>query len=174
MDIILVIIFSIVAILIYSLYLSISARAIRKSIGVPTGEIKYADGARIIKSKVFYSSKYQLKGKPDMIILQDNQFIPVEHKPSAEKIYNSYIMQLMVYCLLVEEAYGVTPDYGVLVLKNGKKEKLDFTENVKKELLNILNDMREILNNEKVLVAPIGQRKCSSCGYEKLCEKIKL
>lgn len=157
---------------ILSLYFSELAKSIREGIGVPPGEIKYIDSVRVIKPKVLYSEKYKLKGKPDMIILENNQFIPIEHKPTSEKVYTAHIMQLLAYCLLAEETYRVTPSYGILVLKDSKKEKVDFTEEGREKLINVLTEMRDILDKNEMPVHLVGQKKCSSCGYEKMCEKL--
>lgn len=160
------------AFLTYSLYLKESTKLIRQSIGMPPGEIKYVDGVRVVRPKVLYSSKYKLKGKPDMIILQNNQFIPIEHKPTSKKVYSTHIMQLMAYCLLVEENYEITPSYGILVLKEGKKKRIDFTEKRREELINILDKMREMLNRSEIPFYSVRQKRCRSCGYEKICKRL--
>lgn len=158
--------------LIISGYLRKSANLEREKFGIPPGEIKYIDSVRVVKPKVLYSNKYRLKGKPDMIILQDNQFIPIEHKPTSNKVFDNHIMQLMAYCLLVEEVYKIRPDYGILVLKDGKKEKIKFTDERREKLIDVLEEMREIISKSKMPYHFIGKNKCRSCGYEKFCRNI--
>ena len=48
-----------------------------------------------------------------------NALIPVEQKPSARRLQPSHILQVAAQCLLVEEAYGVRPPYGVVALSGG-------------------------------------------------------
>ena len=82
-------IFIAAGLLVYSEYSGNSAVSLRRSMGIPDGEIRYVDSARVLKPKALYSEKYQLKGKPDMIVLENEQFIPVEYKPSAARVYPS-------------------------------------------------------------------------------------
>jgi len=48
------------------------------------------------------------------------KLIPVEQKPLRWRIHDSHVTQLAAECLLVSEAYGVRPPYGLLVLADGK------------------------------------------------------
>jgi len=157
------------AFLIYSFLQYLKIKKMRISIGIPKGEIKYIDGIRMIKPKVLYSKRFNLKGRPDLIILKGKEFIPLEDKPEAERVYPEHLMELMAYCLLIEESFGLTPTHGILVLKDGRTEKISFTKKERERLLNTLGEMRGILKENKIPSPPEGEEKCSRCQYYEEC-----
>lgn len=156
----------------FSVYFRRSSTSLRKRFGVPPGKIRYVDGIRMLSPKVLYSRKYELKGKPDMIILENKQFIPIKHKPTSTKAYENHIIQLIAYCILVEETYGITPSHGVLVLKDGKKEQVEFTEKRREKLLEILQHMRQMFDAQQAPAYFTRFQKCRTCRYERICNEL--
>lgn len=90
------------------------AKTFVKSNGLVEGELLYSDLDR--PAQTMRSEKYELSGRPDYIVRRGQDFIPVELKTgrTPEEPHVSHLMQLGVYCLLVEEAYGRRPPFGVL------------------------------------------------------------
>src|SRR5437763_1640343 len=79
-------------------------------------EVVYSDsGAWEKVAEPLFSARYGLTGKPDYILQGRDGVIPVEVKPlrQAEQPYESDILQLAAYCLLLEEAWDETPPYGL-------------------------------------------------------------
>ena len=66
--------------------------------------------------EILYSKTLSLSGKPDYLIKESGMVFPVEvktgHTPNSP--YVNHTMQLMAYCLLVEENYGIRPTGGFL------------------------------------------------------------
>jgi hypothetical protein len=59
-------------------------------------------------------------GKPDYLLQRREGLIPVEVRPTrrAKQPYESDMMQLAAYCLLVEVCLGERPPYGLLRYAN--------------------------------------------------------
>ncbi len=93
----------------------------KKSLGLPAGVIIYADaGAWKKVEKPFYDAELGLTGKPDYVVKRHGHLIPVEIKSTwaPEKPYDSHIMQLASYCLLLERNYQERPPFGLIKYKN--------------------------------------------------------
>lgn len=82
--------------------------------GLVEGELAYSDLDR--PAETLRAEKYELSGRPDYIVRRHGRYIPVELKTgrTPDAPHDSHLMQLGVYCLLVEENYGVRPTHGVL------------------------------------------------------------
>src|ERR671925_154705 len=78
----------------------------RQAAGLPGGRVIYTDtrGWGKLEKPLFYQA-LGLTGKPDYLIQQNGQIIPVEVKSSRapEAPYDSHIYQLASYCLLAEK-----------------------------------------------------------------------
>ncbi len=93
--------------------------------------------------KALFSSKYKLAGKPDFILHTKDGLLPLEIKSSRRpyRPYFSDVMQLVSYCLLLEER-GDKPRYGFLQYKSGKAFSVPYTEGLKSHLLKVMGEMR--------------------------------
>lgn len=129
---------------------------------IPDGEIP---------SKTLFSEKYKLVGKPDIILKKGLEYFPIEVKSSAakDKPYPSHILQLAVYCLLIEEHYGTRPSYGILRYKN-REFKIPYTKELRNSLLTQIKSIRNT-DPEKDKLPPICEniQKCRHCGYAWYC-----
>ena len=118
----------------------------RKRFGILNQELTYSDSEQL-PGEVLYSRKISLAGKPDYIIKQNGIYIPVEIKTgrTPRQPYENHTMQLMAYCFLVEEKYGVRPPGGYL--KYPEKEfHIAFTDEAKEGITSIV---KEILQRKK-------------------------
>jgi CRISPR-associated exonuclease Cas4 len=89
------------------------------------------------------SERYGLVGRPDHLVRLGHALIPVEQKPSARRLQPSHVLQVAAQCLLVQEAYGVRPPYGVVALSGGIEERVPFTPSLERQLLATMAEMRE-------------------------------
>ena len=68
-----------------------------------------------------------------------------------------------------QDAYGVRPPYGVVVLAHGMRERVTFTEPLERGVVRAMAEMRRVLATGK----PQGPRwegaKCRACGYHPVC-----
>lgn len=116
--------------------------------------------------KALFSSKYRLVGKPDFILHTKDGPLPLEikHSKRPNQPYFSHVMQLISYCLLMEER-GDRPKYGFIQYREGKAFSITYTEAMKASLLKIMGEMRSCTDKPKV----VRRNKCERCGYREEC-----
>lgn len=140
----------------------------RSRIGLTGGAVVGADDSRL-GVPTLRSSRLGLVGRPDHLLRAGNALIPVEQKPTARRVQPSHVMQVAAQCLLVEEAYGVRPPFGIVVLAGGTRAKVPFTPDLERRLLTTMADMRELVATQTEpgprWVAP----KCQACSFVDTC-----
>ncbi len=165
--------FALILIIVGWLSLSHSTILRRKS-GLPTGRLIYADTneAWSPNDKPLYSATYRLTGKPDYLVEMPEAPIPVEVKstPTPKIPYLGHLLQLAAYCLLVEETTGRPPPYGLLKYADALYE-VDFTQELRRELLDTLAEIRQAHVAETVNRDHDQPNKCLSCGFNEICEE---
>jgi CRISPR-associated exonuclease Cas4 len=147
----------------------------RRQSSLPPGRVLYSDtiqGER--PHKTFVSLRYGLKGRPDYIVSAREGMIPVEIKsglrPSTGRPYDSHLMQLASYGLLLEENFPEPVPFGVIRYRDGEV-KVNFTPHLRTRLLALLDEMRE------ARATPVVQRnhshawRCAGCGFRDLCDQ---
>lgn len=141
--------------------------------GLPVGRLIYADThSRDWQptDKPLYSAAHNLVGKPDYIVETKKGLIPVEVKSgrTPEVPYFGHILQLAAYCLLIEETSGQTPPHGLLKYSDALYE-VDFTRELRRELLDTLADMRQTRQFDDVARNHNQPGKCAACGFKTGC-----
>jgi len=140
-----------------------------KSTKVPTPVYKsktiYSDHKEK-PEKALFSSKYGLVGKPDFILHTKDGLLPLEikHSNRPNQPYFSHVMQLISYCLLIEEAKGAKPKYGFIQYKRGKPFAVPYTEGRKSFLIKTMQEMRDYIDSGES-PKPIRKYRCKKCGY---------
>ncbi len=145
----------------------------RASSGLPQGRVIYTDtGAQRRLTRPLFSREHLLTGKPDYLVDDGADVIPVEVKssPAPTQPYRSHLLQLAAYCLLVEEKYGRRPPYGIVRYADRTFE-VDYTRELEQELLNTLDDMRADLASGDAPRNHDEVRRCRACGYAEHCDK---
>ena len=107
-------------------------------------KIKYSDHAEK-PAQPFFSYKYGLVGKPDYILHTKDGLIPLEIKstPKPNEPYFNQVMQVIAYCLLLEEKTGIAPKYAFLQHKGSRDNFcIKYTQERKEFLIKTLNEMR--------------------------------
>jgi len=115
--------------------------------------------------EALFSSKYGLVGKPDFILHTKDGLIPLEikHANKPRQPYFSHVMQLISYCLLIEEVKGEKPKYGFIQYKDGKPFSIPYTYNMKSFLIKTMEEMRQHINSGKC-PEPARKYKCKKCS----------
>ncbi len=145
-------------------------RTMRKEYGILEGRIIYTDLDK--PAEPLFSEKLRLTGKPDFIVNFKGQYIPVEVKTGiTDNPYRNHVMQLAVYCLLVEEKYNVIIPFGVLVYGGGRQFRIPFNSYLKSQLLTTMDQMRTkfasgTMERKHNLVA-----KCQYCSMRVHCNQ---
>lgn len=120
--------------------------------------------------KALFSSKHGLVGKPDFILHTKDGLLPLEikHSKRPKQPYFSHVMQLISYCLLMEEDRGVKPKYGFIQYRDGKAFSVSYTEKMKSFLLKTMEEMRSCIDSgEKPKI--VRNYKCEKCGCKGEC-----
>jgi CRISPR-associated exonuclease Cas4 len=160
----------------FGILLLIASRRMRQSTGLPEGEVIYQDTVRTT-SQVFealFSARYRLVGKPDYLVQEGDEIIPIEVKTSRPPIrpYDSHVMQLATYCLLVEDTYGVRPPYGIIQYGDEQHSfRVPWTDELREHLLNTLTAMRADLAAQDVPRSHNQAGRCRACSVRSFCDR---
>jgi CRISPR-associated exonuclease Cas4 len=162
------ILFLIVAVLLYVLGVKKAQRA-----GIPTGRIIYTDTrfwGRV--EKPLYDPKLRLTGKPDYVVRQGKQVIPVEVKSrkSPQVPFDSHIYQLAAYCLLVEHEYGIIPSHGIIHYPE-RTFAIDFTRQLEASIKAIIIEMQSQASSNNIERSHNEAKRCQRCGYRSICDQ---
>jgi CRISPR-associated exonuclease Cas4 len=145
----------------------------QKSIGLPSGRVIYADtrlwGAL---EQPLYDADLGLTGKPDYLVEEKGQVIPVEVKSSQVTAapYDAHIFQLAAYCLLVQRHYGKRPPYGILHYPN-RTFAIDYTAQLEAALLELLDEMRQKERVKELARSHEAPARCARCGFRSVCDQ---
>jgi CRISPR-associated exonuclease Cas4 len=145
----------------------------RQASGLPDGRVIYTDTRGWGKlEKPLFNQALGLTGKPDYLIQQNGQVIPVEVKsgraPAAP--YDSHIYQLASYCLLVEKTYGKRPTYGIIHYDD-RDFAIDYTPELESSLLELLAEMKRDEHRRDVPRSHEQASRCARCGFRKVCDQ---
>jgi CRISPR-associated exonuclease Cas4 len=145
----------------------------QKTLGLPAGRVIYTDTrAWGAVEQALYDAELGLTGKPDYLVEQANQVIPVEVKSGrvSSAPYDAHIFQLATYCLLVQRCMGKRPPYGILHYPN-RTFAIDYTPELEKVLLNLLDEMRAQERRKEIQRSHDSKARCTSCGFRDICDQ---
>lgn len=160
------------ALILVALTLLVGAALLRRRSGLPWGRVLRDDasGGRELQ-RPLVSRRLGLSGKPDYLLERRGALIPVEVKPGrrAPAPYDSDLMQLAAYCVLVEETSGSAPPYGLLRYAE-QTFRLDYTPAVRERLLDLLDEMHGLLEADDAERSHDDPRRCAGCGFRDVCD----
>jgi CRISPR-associated exonuclease Cas4 len=159
--------------LVITMVLFVLAFRQRRQAGIPSGRVIYIDTNQWGKvEKPLYDPKLRLTGKPDYLVKQGKQVIPVEVKSgrAPQVPYDSHIYQLAAYCILVEHEYGNRPTHGILHYSN-RTFAIDFTAELKASIQATIGEMQERTNRSQVDRSHQDGKRCLHCGYRSVCDQ---
>jgi len=121
------------------------------------------------RASTLRSTRYRLVGRPDELRrLPDGRLVPVEFKsrptpprgPTA-----SHVAQVRAYCLLVEDATGAAPPFGILRYADGEF-RVRWDDRARDELLRV---RAEMLGRYDGRATPSPGR-CARCPWVRVCD----
>ncbi len=110
------------------------------------------------------SQELGLRGRIDRIMFSESP-IPIEIK-TREKIYDSDKIQLAGYALLLEKEFNKNIGKGAVEYL-GKREDIELTEELKNQVLEIAEKIRNM--TEENASFPSNFEKCKSCALKENC-----
>ena len=140
--------------------------------GLPIGRVIYSDtrGWQSIEKPLF-SRTQRLTGKPDYVVQQGRDIVPVEVKSApapGDGPRRSHTLQLAAYCLLIEEAYRRRPKYGIVKYAD-RMFAVDYTDSLRAALLDVIAAMRDDLARGETQRSHEEAARCARCGYRHAC-----
>jgi CRISPR-associated exonuclease Cas4 len=171
-----------------SLAARLAARRGARRAGLPPGSLIYGDtGAPVGRvapvalnqegerqERPLVSRRRGLTGRPDYLVRTREGVVPVEakstRKPASGVPYDSHLMQLAAYCLLVEDQLGERVPYGVVRYRDGEV-RVDYTPELREALLGLLGEMREARGSGEVHRSHDEPPRCAACSYRDACDE---
>ncbi len=166
----------------------IAARGRARSTGLPAGRLVYSDTGFAVgkiapaklnaegerQERALVSLKYGLTGRPDYLVRTREGVVPVEAKstrrPSSGLPYESHLMQLAAYCLLVEDQLGERVPYGVVRYADGEA-RVEYTPELREALIGLIEEIRVARDAEEVHRSHDERQRCASCGFRDVCDE---
>jgi CRISPR-associated exonuclease Cas4 len=150
------------------------SRQMRAATGLPGGRVISADTSRWLPTdRPLFSRQYQLTGKPDYLVRERGNVIPVEVKSSrapGDSPREGHILQLAAYCLLVTETEGRRPSHGLIKYADAVFE-VNYTPALERAVLDTLNAMRRDLSGGRARRNHAEPARCVNCGYRHACDE---
>jgi len=150
------------------------SRRKRAASGVPGGQVVYEDTGleEFEPPRPLFSRRYMLAGKPDYLVKQGKLLIPVEVKSgrAPQYPYDNHVVQVIAYCLLIEDIYRVTPTHGIIRYPERSFE-IPFNDYERQRLIKVIAEMRERLGIETVSRSHHFPTRCAGCGYRHDCDE---
>ena len=141
--------------------------------GIPGGRIILQDtDRRRPVAHPLVSRRYGVVGKPDYLVQTADGLIPVEVKsrpwPSTGPRFAD-IMQLITYCVLVEDKFRTRPPHGIIAYAD-RHELVPYTPQYRETVLKIVS---EIAAAEGCAPHRNHQQhaRCKRCGYQPVCDE---
>lgn len=141
------------------------------TLNLPTGTPVYQD-TQEVRGKVLVSKRLRLKGRPDLLLEQQGQLIPVEVKTgkTPPQPYPGHVMQLIAYCVLVEAHYGQRPTHGIIRYAE-QQFTVEFTREIEAELEALLALMHASRYEAQVHRNHRSPSRCKGCGFQRQCDE---
>ena len=139
-------------------------------LGIDSGtSIVYNDDSKT--SELLHDEKTGLRGRPDQIVIIENEIVPVEQKTGniPKQPHFSHKLQLYAYLHLVSEMTNNKTSYGILRYGEEDLHKIQWDEDSKAEL------MRQLIEVQRLMVEGGAKRnhsrrgKCISCSRKQGC-----
>ena len=158
--------------LIVAVALMVLALRLRRRTGLPWARVRQSDTANWRRAEQsLVSHRYRLTGKPDYVLETRAGLIPVEVKPSRQSTtpYESDLMQLTAYCLLLEDSTDRAPPYGLLRYAT-QTFRVPYTPTSRAALIELLADMRNDRDSDDVARSHGEAPRCRACGFYAVCD----
>ena len=149
------------------------ANHLRQQSGLPEGEVVYEDASG--QGKELFSRRLGLSGKPDYLLEDDEgNLIPVEVKsgyaPRGDEPYESHLLQIAAYLLLVEEVLQRPAPYGLIRYRK-RTLRVDYTNDLHEELMDTMAQMRTVLARGEAHRSHNQAQRCVRCSMAHACDE---
>ncbi len=139
---------------------------------LPRGRVIYLDtGSLRPWAQPLYDPQTGLTGKPDYLLRQHGNMIPVEVKSSRAPLqpFPSHVMQAAAYCYLVQAVYGKRPPHAVLTYQD-KSFSIAYDHALEERLLDLVHRLRAEGEREQDR-SHTSINRCKACSYRSACDQ---
>ncbi len=139
-------------------------------LGINVGsKIAYNDDSKT--ADILNDANTGLRGRPDQIIIIENEVVPVEQKTGKIPIkpHFSHKMQLYAYLHLVSEITNNKTSYGILRYGEENIHKISWDDNSKAELMINLEEVQRLMVEGGAERNHSQVGKCRSCSRKNQC-----
>jgi CRISPR/Cas system-associated exonuclease Cas4 (RecB family) len=142
-----------------------------KGTGIPgKATIITLEGSAHLPVREYQSTDLGIMGKPNALIKENKEKIPVEIYPTSQNVQDRHIVRMVALLKLVEENEGQKPSHGILLLgKDSRKIIVKNTPERQRWLESILDEMRTILDGIPAIPSP-SRYKCKFCDVNQICQ----
>jgi CRISPR-associated exonuclease Cas4 len=150
------------------------SRYLRRRSGLPAGDVIYEDASGL-GQELLHSERLNICGKPDYLLKdRSGNLIPVEVKsgyaPGGDEPYDSHLMQLAAYLLLVEDALDCVPPYGFVRYRD-RTLQVDNTDELRERLFVVIDQMRDLLMQGRAHRSHNQPMRCARCSMAHICDE---
>jgi CRISPR-associated exonuclease Cas4 len=120
------------------------------------------------------SEKYHIRGIIDNVVtLSDKTLAPVDFKfvPYKEYIFRSHKIQILTYCMLIEEIYQAEVKNGYLIYVRGGSQQVivSYNEHAKNKIIKDIDNILTIIEKEIIPKVTGVVSRCIDCTYKNIC-----
>ncbi len=145
-------------------------RAVRRTLRL----YELAEGERHTEVSL-RSEQLGLAGKIDEVIVVAGDpplAYPVDYK-LTDRLRPQHRLQLAAYALLLEDCWGARVEEGfVYLIVRRRAERVRIDAALRQAVLDALDDIRQIVEWERMPSAPADKRRCSVCEFRRVCNDI--
>jgi CRISPR-associated exonuclease Cas4 len=150
------------------------SRYLRRRSGLPAGDVIYEDASGL-GQELLHSERLNICGKPDYLLKdRSGNLIPVEVKsgyaPGGDEPYDSHLMQLAAYLLLVEDALDCVPPHGFVRYRD-RTLQVDNTDELRERLFDVIDQMRALLMHGRAHRSHNHPMRCARCSMAHICDE---
>lgn len=135
---------------------------------VDSGEMTTAEGVKVWRSIPLWSEKLGLRGKADVVEIQDGVPYPVEYK--VGKRYSEHAaLQLCAEAFCLEEMLGVSIPSGALYSHaERRREEVQFDASLRNRTMAVIERIRTMLHAQSLPKA-VNDARCRNCSLLDVC-----
>ncbi|MGB9619812.1 MAG: CRISPR-associated protein Cas4 [Armatimonadota bacterium] len=130
--------------------------------GIPEGEYQF--------EVAWVSERWGLSGKSDLVVLRDEEVIPVDFKDSRHLQAPHFRVQLAAYGLLVEERFRRRATRGFLYsIPRRVAVEVKLTAQLRRRVVETVREMEVAVQGEGMPKGPLTRARCVACEFRRFC-----
>lgn len=115
-------------------------------------------------------SNDSITGKVDLLLISDQQYIPVEYKFTRACKMLAHKVQLYAYAWLIEQTFNTTVESGFLYYPRLKElEKVEIKPSHYRKVCDIIKGIQQIVRESSLPDVEFNENKCNSCEFQLFC-----